>query len=1249
MRWQPLIDHFNKHLTRRLELIVLNYTELDAAIRDRKVDIVLSQPAHYTVLMHREGLYMPLATLLEREAGHVLDSFGGVILVRAERQDIKHLADLRGKRIAISSQASLGSYQAPALELQDIGIDMPDDVTLVESNGMQDTVVENFLAGKADAAFIRTAVYESLIREGKIDAAAFRIIKAANIPDYPLALSTRLYPQWALAAMPWADRDFARQVAAAALSLPGDSQAAKASRIAGFTVPGNYQRVERMMQSLRVPPFDKAEFVFADVWARYHWPIKAVVIALLLLIVQTGRLAHGRRALRLSEARAHGYLDNAPTAMFVADSTGRYVDANPAASALTGYNRGELLHGITIADLARTADMTAYVALFDKVKQKGEGSFDLPLKRKDGAVITVALRAAALPSGEVIGFATDVTLQRATQQAQSALTTTMTQETGNALYMAVSRHLAEALDLDFAFVGHLNGARTGVDVAAGWAMGAAMTPFSYDLAGTPCADVMKHGHAIYTCGIQALYPKDELLQQMGIESYAGSTLFDNHGKPMGILVGLARHAITNPELADKLFDVFVESVSAEMMRMDAERALQQAASVFEFSHEGIMITATDGRITDVNEAFCRITGYRRDEVLGQNPRILKSGRHDAEFYKAMWDGLQRQGHWSSEVWNRRKNGEIYAQMQTISAVRDGNGSVLRYVCLFSDITALKEHQHQLERIAHYDALTNLPNRVLLADRLRQGMAQVQRHGTLLAVVYLDLDGFKAVNDTHSHETGDKLLTLLSGRMKEALREIDTLSRLGGDEFVAVLVDLQSHESSAPVIERLLAAAAEPVHIDGLELYVSASIGVSFFPQSDEVDADQLLRQADQAMYQAKQAGKNRFHIFDIEHDRSVRGHHESLDRISLALSQHEFVLHYQPKVNMRSGEIIGAEALIRWQHPERGLLSPAAFLPVIENHPLIIGVGDWVLETALTRIEAWRSQGLNLPVSVNIDAMQFDQPDFMDKLRALLARHPAIRPGDLELEVLETSALEDIIQISETILACQSLGVGFALDDFGTGYSSLTYLKRLPAQQLKIDQSFVRGMLDSPEDLAILEGVLGLANAFRRQAIAEGVETLAHGEMLLMMGCEFAQGYAIAKPMPATAIPAWVSVWRPADDWSNQAPVDRSDLPVIFAMVEHRAWVQAFSYYLHGELDTHPPLDCHHCRFGQWLDKTGIERHAGNPVFQRILDLHESIHRQAGELVDLKQRGYNSLAESRSGEINDLRDKLLAEIKLLLN
>ncbi len=579
---------------------------------------------------------------------------------------------------------------------------------------------------------------------------------------------------------------------------------------------------------------------------------------------------------------------------------------------------------------------------------------------------------------------------------------------------------------------------------------------------------------------------------------------------------------------------------------------------------------------------------------------------------------------------------------------DDRGQPYRWIGVCKDISAQKEHQRQLEYIAHYDTLTDLPNRVLLIDRLQQAMAQEQRRGQQLAVVYVDLDGFKAINDAHGHDVGDRLLAALANRLKQALREGDTIARLGGDEFVAVLLDIGGTVDYVPLLKRLLEASARPVHMDERVLQVSASLGVTFYPQAEETDADRLLRQSDLAMYQAKLAGKNRYHVFDTEQDRNLRGRHESLERIREAMVDREFLLHYQPKVNMRTGEVVGAEALIRWQHPEQGLLSPIYFLPIIEEQPLAVELGEWVIDTALTQMETWLAQGLDLPVSVNIGARQLQHQDFVERLGELLAAHPDIGPDHLELEVLETSALEDMFQVSEIMRSCKRIGVSFALDDFGTGYSSLTYLKHLPAASLKIDRAFVRDMLDDPDDLAILEGILGMSAAFRRQVIAEGVETREHGELLLRLGCELAQGYGIARPMPAAQMPQWIAGWQPHPSWETQHRISRDDLSLLFASMEHRAWIRALEEHIRDQHNEPPPLDHTECRFGQWLKGQGEKRYGAEAVFPPLVSLHQQIHRIGERLCALQARGQQEQAVAALEELHGTRDALLLQLQKLL-
>jgi diguanylate cyclase (GGDEF)-like protein/PAS domain S-box-containing protein len=691
--------------------------------------------------------------------------------------------------------------------------------------------------------------------------------------------------------------------------------------------------------------------------------------------------------------------------------------------------------------------------------------------------------------------------------------------------------------------------------------------------------------------------------------------------------------------------IFAEDITQQ--RNDREQ-LQLAASVFTNAREGILICDPNGTILDVNEMFTHITGYTRAEAIGRNPRILQSGRQSPEFYQDMWRAVTENGHWSGEIWNKTKDGRIYPEMLTISAVCDRGSRVRHYVALFSDLTEAREQERQLERMAHFDALTNLPNRVLLVDRLQQAMAQAHRRGQLLAVACVDLDRFRTVNDRFGQEAGDHLLMAVARRMKLVLREADTLARVGGDEFIAVLLDLPDVEAARPTLDSLLACASEPEAWRGDTLQVSASIGVVFYPQTEPIDADQLLRQAGQAMYQSKLSGKNRYQIFDPSHDITVRTFHEDLEQIRCALVSGQFVLHYQPRVNMSTGELVGAEALIRWRHPTRGYLKPDLFLPVIENHHLVDRIGEWVIESALRQMETWHAGGLRIPVSVNIAAHHLQQPDFAERLRALLAVHPALQPSWLELEVLESSALHDVAQVSRVLAACREIGVSIALDDFGTGYSSLTYFKRLPVDMLKIDRSFVRDVLDDPEDLSILEGVLGLATAFDRMAIAEGVETVDQGRLLLQLGCVYGQGNGIAHPMPGDALPSWSAAWRPDPAWKNAALVGPRKRTLVHAAVAHRAWVTGVESFLLDRRAVPPVLDPHRCRFGRWFDSERNNSIGGTPAYRKIDELHQQIHTFAEQAAAGKTSATAADVDLQIAELRRVRDALLEQMNLLL-
>ena len=563
-----------------------------------------------------------------------------------------------------------------------------------------------------------------------------------------------------------------------------------------------------------------------------------------------------------------------------------------------------------------------------------------------------------------------------------------------------------------------------------------------------------------------------------------------------------------------------------------QREPQLVNSVFAHIKEGILVTDGKGKILDASPAFTRLTGFSREEILGKTPRLLQSGRYNEEFYEHLWKTLLEQGAWSGEIVDCKKDGSVFQAWLSISAVGRKAGKTTRYVAIFSDVSPLKQQTDKLEQLAYYDPLTQIPNRLLLADRMHQAVAQTRRQNCLLAVGYLDLDAFKPINDQYGHEMGDRLLIEVSQRISKAIREVDTVARLGGDEFAFLLLGLENIDQCASTLQRMLDCIARPFTLNKNTVEVSASVGATLFPE-DDADADTLLRHADQAMYQAKQSGKNRFQIYDSELELNRRTHGEVLNRIQYALENGELVLYYQPIINLQTSEFTSVEALLRWQHPDCGLVLPSDFLPLLQNQTLAQTVDRWVMEKAMQQLLDWARQGLDIAVSVNLSVHTLQSEDFIDFFSSLLQRYPNIKPERYQLEILGTTALplEDIDFISRTMRECAKLGVSFALDDFGTGYSSLTYLKHLPAQIIKIDRSFVFDMHKEEESLAIVKSVIGLAHAFRRQTVAEGVETLALGAQLLQLGCDLAQGNGISEALPAANLPDWIKSWKKPNEW----------------------------------------------------------------------------------------------------------------------
>ncbi|MFG6463075.1 EAL domain-containing protein [Roseateles sp. DXS20W] len=556
-------------------------------------------------------------------------------------------------------------------------------------------------------------------------------------------------------------------------------------------------------------------------------------------------------------------------------------------------------------------------------------------------------------------------------------------------------------------------------------------------------------------------------------------------------------------------------------RRQQEERHRQWAQAFESTRDGVIICDAAGRIESVNPAFTEITGYAPADAIGRTPALLHSGRHDAEFYRQLWRGITEQGHWRGEIWNRRKDGEIYPEWLTISAVRDDAGAITNYVGVFTDITRVKRDEAELQRLANYDPLTELPNRRLLIARLEQALARTQRLGGRTALLYIDLDGFKTVNDSLGHPAGDELLVEMARRLGGRIRRGDTLGRLGGDEFLVIAESLNGPQEAAVLAQDLIDAVARVVTLGGgHEVYVTASIGISLFPDDGCSDATAMMRDADAALYRAKEQGRNRLCFFTHDLNRQAVARLDIEVALSQALDRGELRLHYQPKVGAASGRVMGAEALLRWQ---RGadLVPPGLFVPIAEQSSLILEIGAWVIDQACAQLARWRADGLAMPrIAVNVAARQFAAGD-LDRVVGQALRRHGVPPACLELEVTESMLIDRPGEGVDMLRRLKDLGVKLSLDDFGTGYSSLAYLRQFPIDALKVDKSFVDHIGIGPDGSAIVDAVISLAHRLGLAVVAEGVETPAQQAHLRAQGCDELQGYGLARPMPADAFEAW--------------------------------------------------------------------------------------------------------------------------------
>tara|TARA_R110002167_G_scaffold261822_1_gene468447 strand:- start:16018 stop:19176 length:3159 start_codon:yes stop_codon:yes gene_type:complete len=723
---------------------------------------------------------------------------------------------------------------------------------------------------------------------------------------------------------------------------------------------------------------------------------------------------------------------------------------------------------------------------------------------------------------QALNVANDLLAKEMQQQIQltdslKALLYNIDHSSSEEFFSCCAQALTVTYKTQFAFIGiFADKEKTSIKTLAVWAKGALGKNFTYELKGTPCADVLDHSMEIISENAAKLYPDDELLISIGIESYFGSPLKTPSGQVIGMMAVMDTKPLSIENALKSVLGLFANKVALELQRRKVSEELELAASVFNESLEAIIICDAHSNIIRVNPEFTEMTGYSLNEVIGNNPSLIKSGHHSTDFYKNIREKVNKQGFWKGEIVNKRKDGELFTTWQIIKVIKDTAGKVQQCMSIMSDITEKKMAEEHIYQLAHHDLITQLPNRGAFHKLLNDAIITAAHSTYRLAVMFIDLDHFKLINDTSGHPVGDELLQQVALRLKKVIGTKNVISRFGGDEFTVLLPCIESIDEVSDVANQILDSLLSPFALLSCEVTISASIGVGIYPDNAK-DASSLLSCADNAMYSAKDSGRASCHFYteqmQIDANERVVLERELRD----ALTNDQFILHYQPQIDIKTNQIVGTEALLRWQHPSKGLIPPDKFIPVAEITGLIVPMGQWIINEACRQLALWRADGFdNITMAINLSARQFFQKDLLETIENAI-QASGVPASKLEFEITESMMMVNIEETIDTLHKIKGLGVQLSIDDFGTGYSSLSYLKRFPLNKLKIDKSFVDGLPLDLDDLAIVQAIIGIAHSLNLTVIAEGVETAQQYKLLTQHHCNEVQGYYFSKPLASEA------------------------------------------------------------------------------------------------------------------------------------